>query len=87
MANKRNIVMWAKTYYTNNSITNDVRYYTDNGDFEASWVLVATWVNAEVVDTDVSYFMVYILYWLMFVNKANNSLSFTSDKGIGSYDT
>jgi hypothetical protein len=47
--------------------TNDVRYYTDNGDFEASWVLVATWVNAEVVDTDVSYFMVYILYCLMLV--------------------
>lgn len=47
--------------------TNDVRLYTDNGDFEASWVLVATWVKAEVVDTDVSCFMEYILYCSMLV--------------------
>jgi hypothetical protein len=39
--------------------TKDVRSYTDNCDFEASWVLVATWDKAEIVDTDVSDFMEY----------------------------
>ena len=42
--------------------TNDVRSYTDNGDFEASWVLVATWIKAEIVDTNVSDFMQYFCF-------------------------
>ena len=33
--------------------TNDVQTYSDVSDFEATWVLVVTWDQAEIVDSKV----------------------------------